>query len=67
MKRLSCYRLQVLITKTDLRLATIHGEIMVIDKRSYRLQPEGLNLANSILLQGGEITKPITYKQITEP
>ena len=36
-------------------------------KRTYKLEPEGLNQANSILLQGGEITKPITYKQITEP
>ena len=36
-------------------------------KRSYKLQPDGLNLANSILLQGGELKKPITYKQITEP
>ena len=36
-------------------------------KRSYKLAPEGLNLANSILLQGGELKKPVTYKQITEP
>ena len=36
-------------------------------KRTYKLEPDGLNLANSIMLQGGEITKPITYKQITEP
>jgi NitT/TauT family transport system substrate-binding protein len=36
-------------------------------KRTYRLEPAGLNLANSILCEGGELKKPISYKQITEP
>ena len=36
-------------------------------KRTYKLESDGLDLVNRILLQGGEIKKPITYKQITEP
>ena len=35
-------------------------------KRSYRLEPHSLDLANRILLESGLIKKGITYKQITQ-
>lgn len=36
-------------------------------KRTYRLDPQALDLANRILLEGGIIRQPITYQQITKP
>jgi NitT/TauT family transport system substrate-binding protein len=35
-------------------------------KRSYRLEPKSVELANSILLESGTIKKEITYHQITQ-
>ena len=35
-------------------------------KRTYRLEPASLELANRILLESGLIEKEITYKQITQ-
>ena len=36
-------------------------------KRSYKLEPKAVDLANSILLESGIIKKKITYKQIAQP
>ena len=36
-------------------------------KRSYKLEPKAVDLANSILLESGIIKKEITYKQIAQP
>jgi len=36
-------------------------------KRTYRLDPQMLDLANRILCEGSVIKKPITYQQITQP
>lgn len=36
-------------------------------KRSYQLDPEGFDLTNQILCEGGVLKKPITYKQMTQP
>ena len=36
-------------------------------KRSYRLDPQALDLANRILCEGGFLKTPITYQQITRP
>jgi NitT/TauT family transport system substrate-binding protein len=36
-------------------------------KRNYRLEPKSLELANRILCDNNIISKPITYKQITQP
>ena len=36
-------------------------------KRTYRLEPASLQLANSILLQSGFIQKEVTYNQFTQP
>lgn len=36
-------------------------------KRTYRLDPQAFDLANRILLEGGIISQPITYQQITKP
>ena len=36
-------------------------------KRSYRLEPKSVELANRILLESGIIRKEITYKKITQP
>ena len=36
-------------------------------KRSYRLEPKSVELANRILLESGIIRKEITYKQIIQP
>ena len=35
-------------------------------KRSYRLTPEALELANKLLLMSNSIKKPVTYQQITQ-
>jgi NitT/TauT family transport system substrate-binding protein len=35
-------------------------------KRTYKLEPASLKLANRIMLESGLIKKEITYKQITQ-
>ena len=36
-------------------------------KRTYKLDPKGLDLANKLLIEGSVIKKPISYQQITQP
>lgn len=36
-------------------------------KRTYRLNPQTLELANSILCEGGVLSHPVSYQQITRP
>ena len=36
-------------------------------KRTYRLDPQALDVANRILCEGGFLKTPITYQQITRP
>ena len=36
-------------------------------KHSYQLDPDGFELTNKILCEGGVLKKPITYKQMTQP
>lgn len=36
-------------------------------KRTYKLDPKGLDLANKLLIEGSVIKQPISYQQITQP
>ena len=36
-------------------------------KRTYTLDPKGLDLANQLMTEGGVIKKNIPYQQITQP